>query len=129
MSARPTIAQMVSRTRDFLLDTEESAYRYSDRLILGALFEGVRLLRTLRHEARYAGTRLVLDDEIPYITRESDGDEVAAAMEMEWPFDMRWEAAVRYYAAARCFEVDGADTVNLQRAADCQKSFSSLVAI
>lgn len=125
--AQPTIGQMVSRIRDFLMDTQEGAYRYSDQLILGGLFEGVRTLRAMRPETRYAGTRLVPDSDIPYIVREDT--DVSAAMAMEWPFDPRWEQAVRYYACARCFEVDGADTINAQRAADCQQKFAALAAL
>lgn len=122
-----TIGDIEMKVREFVKDTHEGAYRYAPWLIVGAIFDGLRVLRMIRPETRYEGIRVVRQD-WPYITMASNKADIDAAREMPWPVDPRWEQAVRYFAAARCFETDAADTVNAARAAECQKTFTALAA-
>lgn len=123
--ATPTIGDIVKRVREYMLDTEEGAYRYSDKLIAGAVFDGIRVLHQMRPDSNYEGLKYV-EYEYPYITSDSTEEDVAAALEMQWHLDPRWEQAIRYFACARCFEIDSSDTLNLQRAQECQTSFTNL---
>lgn len=123
--ASPTFGEMAVKVREYMLDTHEP-HRYPQWLVISALADGVSTLRQIRPEARYDGLRLT-DGALPYVTAESSAQDVESASATPLPVDPRWEMAVRYFACARCFEVDSADTVNLQRAQECQTSFSNLV--
>lgn len=122
-----TIGQIERSVREYLKDTYEGDFRYPSWMICGAVFDSLREIARLRQDARYVGLKLVPDQEWPYLTDQSTDGEVAAAQATEWPLDQRWEPAARYFAIARCFELDGADTVNTARAADAMSRFMATV--
>lgn len=124
--AVPTVGDIVAKVREYMLDTEPAAYRYSDALVVGAVFDGLRVLHSARPESQYEGLKLVSHD-YPFVTPGTPAEEVEAAKEMPWHLEPRWEMAVRYFACARCFEVDSSDTINLQRAQECQANFTNLI--
>lgn len=124
--ATATFGDMEKKVREFLKDDFPGSFRYKPYQILSGIFDGIRLLHQMRPESRYNGLKLYPFD-YPYLTNDSTDEEIEAARAMPWHLDKRWELAIRYYACARCFEIDGADTVNLQRAQDCQNNFTSIV--
>jgi hypothetical protein len=121
----PTIGDIVQRVREYMLDTESGAYRYSDRLIVGAIFDGMRTLHQMTPASSYQGLNYV-EYEYPYVTDNTSDADLEEYKARPWHLDPRWEMAVRYFACARCFEIDGSDTLNLQRAQDCQANFTNL---
>ena len=123
--ATPTIGDIVKRVREYMLDTDSGAHRYSDALIVGAVFDGMRVLHQMTPASSYCGLQYV-EYEYPYITESTSAADIEAAKNRPWHLDPRWEMAIRYFACARCFEIDGSDTVNLQRAQDCQTNFTNL---
>ena len=121
----PTIGDMVKKVREYMLDTVEGSYRFSDALIVGAIFDGIRLLHQVRPDSCYEGLKYVEYD-YPVITPDATAGALASAKAMPWHLDPRWEMAVRYFACARCFEIESSDTMNLQRAQECQTNFNNL---
>ena len=121
----PTIGDMVKKVREYMLDTVEDSYRFSDALVVGAIFDGIRLLHQVRPDSCYEGLKYVEHD-YPVITPDATAEALASAKAMPWHLDPRWEMAVRYFACARCFEIDSSDTMNLQRAQECQTNFNNL---
>lgn len=123
----PTIGQVETKVREYLLDTEEGAYRYAPWLIISAIYDGIRVLHQVRPDTRYDGLKLVRR-EYPYVTSTTDDNTIREIRANHFPVDVRWEQAIRYYAASKCFEVDSADTVNITRANECKALFTTLLA-
>ena len=122
-----TIGQIERSVREYMKDTAEGNYRYPSWMICGAVFDALREITRVRQDARYVGLKLVPDREWPYLTDQSEDTEVESAQATEWPLDQRWEPAARYFAIARCFELDGADTINTSRAADAMSRFAATI--
>lgn len=101
-----TISSFVTEIRDLTRDTI-TPYHHPDLLIHKAVKDAFVHMQSVRPESRYEGMRLV-DTEFP----EADSDLGA----FEITFDRRWRLGILYYAAARCYEADITDSVNLQLA-------------
>lgn len=87
-----------------LVNDAKSPHRFTDSQIWGFATDAVRRLRTINPSERY-GENGLLDDSIP--------SEVADA---DVRIDPRHHEAVIMYVAAKAYELDMTDTVNLQTA-------------
>lgn len=122
--AQPAYSELVLRVRDALSDAVDPP-RWSDAQIAGALVDGLRLLHSIRPESRYVGLELQRED-YPSITAATGEEELSAFLAAPCHVDPRWLDALRYHAAARCFEMDAADTANQARAEYCHAQFNAL---
>lgn len=101
-----TLGDMIPEVRKLVNDTVVE-YRWPDADIVGYLRDAIVRLRVVRQVARF----------------NDDGD-----VDETFPVELqtyvlsnncaRWRQAFVYYAAARCLEIDAADTVNQSLAVD-----------
>lgn len=102
-----TLGDMIPDVRKLVNDTVVD-YRWPDKDIVGYLRDAVARLRIVRPVARLSDDRTLADEDAP--------DDLAAWEVTE--ICSRWRQAFIYYAAARCLEIDAADTVNQALAVD-----------
>lgn len=102
-----TLGDMIPDVRKLVNDTVVD-YRWTDEDIVGYLRDAVARLRIVRPVARLSDDGTLSDEE-------ATGD--LAAHEVT-EICSRWRQAFIYYAAARCLEIDAADTVNQALAVD-----------
>ena len=101
------IADFISPVRKLTKDTGATPYR-DDATICRAVVDAIRHLHAVRPESRYDAHGLLEDVAFP-----TDADKLAA---FEVEIKDSWLIGVSYYAAARCYEEDITDSVNLQLA-------------
>lgn len=104
-----TLGDMITDVRKLVNDTEVE-YRWSDNDIAGYLRDAVERLRVVRQVARFNDDGTVDTREYP-----AGGDLPSHTLSK---ICSRWRQAFIYYAAARCIEIDAADTVNQALAVD-----------
>ena len=102
-----TLGDMIPEVRKIINDTEIE-YRWPDSDIVGYLRDAVERLRIVRQVARFNDDGSYAGDDFPVDLAAYELSKICA----------RWRVAFVYYAAARCFEIDAADTVNQALAAD-----------
>ena len=101
------ISVIIPKVRELLRDNSAAVHHYTDQQIAQGAVDGCRLLFCERPESRYVNC--VLTD-IEF------SDIHATLVEQDIPIKEKWVLGVIYYAAARCYEIDVTDTVNLQLA-------------
>lgn len=101
------IEDFISPVRRLTKDTGTTPYR-DDATICRAVVDALRHLRSVRPESRYDAQGALEDVAFP-----TDAAELAA---FEVGLEEAWRLGVAYYAAARCYEEDVTDSVNLQLA-------------
>lgn len=99
------IASFTKEIRDLTRDTI-IPYHHDDPLIFAAVRDAFIHLQSVRPESRYIGITLC----------DTDFPEVDGLGDFEITFDERWRLGIIYFAAARCYEADITDSVNLQLA-------------
>lgn len=111
-----TFGELEAEVRTQIKDSSPS-YRWTSPVVLGALVSGVKYLRSIRPESRYSG--LVLSNpEYPITDPSAPGYNLETAQAFEVGVDERWHTGIVYYGAARCLEIDGADTINATMSTD-----------
>ena len=101
-----TLGDMIPDVRKLVNDNVPE-YRWPDADIAGYIRDAITRLRVVRQVARFADDGSV-DDEFP--------EELQAYVLPK--ICLRWRQAFVYYAAARCLEIDAADTTNQSLAVD-----------
>lgn len=101
------IEDFISPVRKLTKDEGTTPYR-DDATICRAVVDAFRRLHSVRPESRYDSQGLLADVEFP-----TDDDALAA---FEVGVEVAWRLGIAYYAAARCYEEDITDSVNLQLA-------------
>ena len=102
-----TLGELLKDVRKLVNDTEIE-YRWSDADIYGYLRDAIERLKAVRQVARFNDDGTLNDGTYP---------EDLASFELS-RICQRWRQAFIYYAAARCLEIDSADTVNQSVAVD-----------
>lgn len=102
-----TLGDMIPDVRKLVNDTEIE-YRWSDADVAGYLRDGIERLRAVRQVSRF-------NDDGTFDDREFPEDLKTYVVSSNC---LRWRQALVYFAAARCLEIDAADTVNQALAVD-----------
>ena len=111
-----TLGGLENRVRVGLDDTHEVS-RWDSSCVLTALVDAVKRLNSIRPESRYFRLALYVHD-FPVTDKAATGFDEVVARAFTLNIDSRWEQGIVYHAMGRCLEVDAADTVNFQLAAD-----------
>ena len=120
-----TLGDLLKLVRVNLIDTDATAYRWSNSIILTALTQGIARLNKVRPESRYYAMRLA-DNAFP-ITDDTHTSYVeATALAFVVTVDARWHEALVYFARAKCLEIDSSDLANAQLASDAYAKFEGL---
>lgn len=101
------ISGILTKVRELLRDNSAAVHNYTDQQIAQGAVDGCYQLFSIRPESRYVNG--VLTD-VEFSSTH------ATLVEQDIPIPEKWVLGVIYYAAARCYEIDVTDTVNLQLA-------------
>lgn len=104
-----TLGSFIADVRSILRDSNSTAYHWTDATILAGVCDALAFLGSVRPTTRYGENGTLREYDFP------SGETQLKAYSAWIPENCR--VGVVYYAAARCFEPDVTDTVNLQLAA------------
>lgn len=102
------LASFIPEVRRITRDTSASDPIHHDSDVYHALVDAFRHLYAIRPESRYSTIGQIEDIDFP--------KDDAALESFVVSFDDRWRLGILYFAAARCYEADVTDSVNLQLA-------------
>jgi hypothetical protein len=120
-----TVADVEIRVREILADEQADAYRWSVPKITRFIYDGIKLLHSIRPDSRYVNLELS-SFELPVIDDAAGESVVLEYQAYVLPLEDRWLMAVVNYVVHRCFEMDAADTVNAARSDRHKAEFERL---
>ena len=109
-----TVDGIIKKVR-FLLQDNQSPYRWEDEDIKSAIQEGLAAVNAIRPETRYVNGVLTDFIEVP-------NDNFA-----DISMNNRYEEAIVYYAVHKCYMMDNSDTINFQLSESYLSKFNTKV--
>lgn len=100
------VSDFIAEVRRIVRDVNANSQIHSDETICRAVVDAFRHLHSVRPESRYNAQSVLENVSFP-----SDAGELAAFVV---EVNEVWRLGIVYYAAARCYEADVTDSVNLQ---------------
>lgn len=120
-----TVYDVETRARDILDDVYGNDYRWSTPKLVRYIYDGIRLLHSIRPESRYVGlvlTPLV----VPTISEDATVEQIVTYREAALTIDDRWAESIVHYVVQKAFALDASDTVNAERSKYHQGEFERL---
>lgn len=120
-----TVYDVETRVRDILDDVYANDYRWATPKLVRYIYDGIRLLHSIRPESRYVGlvlTPLV----VPTILDDATAEQIVTYREAALTIDDRWAESIVHYVVQKCFALDSSDTVNAERSKYHQGEFERL---
>lgn len=108
MRIKVKISGFIPEIREITRDTNAASYIRDDAAICRAVVDAFRHLHSVRPSSRYDENCALEDVVFPA--------DSSALADFEVGLNEEWRLGIVYYAAARCYEADITDSVNLQLA-------------
>ena len=122
-----TVKDIEEQARNILLDTDENAYRFTEKEVYLALKQGIAEVKRLRPESRYVNGLLIeYDLSVPSVA--PAGGWAAWAASQTISMDEFFQQALIFFVVYRMYLKDDADTNNAQLAKEYLAFFQGEVA-